>query len=65
MDALGDKLRAVVVTDFERTSSNALIENLLDDEAGGAIAVFKHLPHLRRWISRPYHDDWFKLADGR
>jgi superfamily II DNA or RNA helicase len=43
MDALGDDIRAVVVTDFERTSSNALIENLLDDEAGGAIAVFKHL----------------------
>lgn len=43
MDALGDDIRAVIVTDFERTSSNALIENLLDDEAGGAIAVFKHL----------------------
>jgi len=43
MDNLGDQIRAVVVTDFERTSANALIDNLLDDEAGGAIAVFKHL----------------------
>jgi superfamily II DNA or RNA helicase len=40
--ALGDKLRAVVVADYERTSAvSAEVSDLLDDEAGGAIAAFK------------------------
>ena len=43
MQTLGDGIRAVIVTDFERTSSTALVENVLDDEAGGAIAVFREL----------------------
>jgi hypothetical protein len=41
---LGDKLRAVVIADYEKTSATAgAVENLLDDEAGGAIAAFKSL----------------------
>jgi superfamily II DNA or RNA helicase len=41
---LGDKLRAVVIADYEKTSATAgAVENLLDDEAGGAIAAFKAL----------------------
>jgi superfamily II DNA or RNA helicase len=41
---LGDKLRAVVIADYEKTSATAgAVENLLDDEAGGAIAAFKTL----------------------
>ncbi len=36
-------LRCVVVTDFEKTSSTALVEGIHDDEAGGAIGVFKAL----------------------
>ena len=42
-DALGDSIRVVVVTDFEKTSATALVEGILDDEAGGAIAVFRSL----------------------
>ncbi len=39
---LGDKLRAVIVTDYEKTSATrAEVEHLLNDEAGGAIAAFK------------------------
>ena len=42
--ALGDDLRAVIVTDYEKTSAvTADISHLLDDEAGGAVAVFKSL----------------------
>jgi len=41
---LGDAIRAVVVTDYEKTSAvTAEISHLLDDEAGGAVAVFKTL----------------------
>ncbi len=41
---LGDRLRAVVVADFEKTSAvSAEVEHLLDAEAGGAIAAFKQL----------------------
>lgn len=41
---LGDKLRAVVIADYEKTSATAgAVENLLDEEAGGAIAAFKVL----------------------
>lgn len=41
--ALGDKIRAVIVTDFEKTSATSVVEGILDDEAGGAIAVFRSL----------------------
>lgn len=41
---LGDCLRAVVVTDYEKTSAvTAEVKHLLDAEAGGAIAAFKTL----------------------
>lgn len=41
---LGTKLRAVVIADYEKTSATlGAVENLLDDEAGGAIAAFKSL----------------------
>jgi len=41
---LGDKLRAVVVADYERSSATAgTAADLMDDEAGGAIAAFKRL----------------------
>ncbi|WP_254509984.1 DEAD/DEAH box helicase [Anatilimnocola floriformis] len=41
---LGDKLRAVVIADYEKTSATAgSVDNLLDAEAGGAIAAFKSL----------------------
>ena len=41
---LGDRIRAVVVTDYEKTSAVAAnVAHLLDAEAGGAIAVFKTL----------------------
>jgi len=41
--ALGDRLRAVLVTDFEKTSATALVEGVLDEEAGGAVAAFRAL----------------------
>jgi superfamily II DNA or RNA helicase len=40
---LGERLRCVVVTDFEKTSSTAVVKGVHDDEAGGAIGVFKAL----------------------
>ncbi|MBT3200066.1 MAG: DEAD/DEAH box helicase family protein [Phycisphaerales bacterium] len=44
MDALGDDIRAIIVTDYEQTSAvTAEIAHLLDDEAGGAIAAFRAL----------------------
>tara|TARA_B100001113_G_scaffold308507_1_gene270711 strand:+ start:11964 stop:14762 length:2799 start_codon:yes stop_codon:yes gene_type:complete len=43
MDVLGDDIRAVIVTDFEKTSATKLIHNVLDKEAGGAIAAFRAL----------------------
>ena len=43
MKALGTDIRAVVVTDFEKTSATALVEGVLDKEAGGAIAVLRSL----------------------
>ena len=42
-ESLGSALRCVVVTDFEKTSSTALVDGIHDDEAGGAIGVFKAL----------------------
>jgi superfamily II DNA or RNA helicase len=39
---LADRLRAVVVADYEKSSAVAAsVEGLLDEEAGGAIAAFK------------------------
>lgn len=44
MEALGDAIRAVVVTDFEKTSATiSEVEHLLSSEAGGAIAAFRVL----------------------
>ena len=43
MQALGPSIRAVIVTDFEKTSATALVEGVLDKEAGGAIAVLRSL----------------------
>ncbi|HUE69383.1 MAG TPA: DEAD/DEAH box helicase family protein [Pirellulaceae bacterium] len=41
---LGDRLRAVVVADYEKSSAVAAsVAGLLDEEAGGAIAAFKTL----------------------
>jgi hypothetical protein len=42
-EELGDRLRCVIVTDFEKTSSTAVVDEVHDDEAGGAIGVFKAL----------------------
>lgn len=43
-EALGDYLRAIVVTDFERMSATtSMTDNYLDEEVGGAIGVLKHL----------------------
>jgi superfamily II DNA or RNA helicase len=42
--ALGERIRAVIVTDFEKTSSvSSEVSHLLDAEAGGAVAVFRQL----------------------
>ena len=43
MKALGPDIRAVIVTDFEKTSATALVEDVLDKNAGGAIAAFRSL----------------------
>jgi superfamily II DNA or RNA helicase len=43
ISTLGDKIRAVIVTDFEKTSATTLVDGILDDEAGGAIAVFRSM----------------------
>ena len=43
MQALGSDIRAVVVTDFEKSSATTLVEGVLDSEAGGAIAVYRSL----------------------
>ena len=43
MQALGPDIRAVIVTDFEKTSATALVEGVLDKNAGGAIAAFRSL----------------------
>ena len=45
-EILGDRIRAVVVADYEKTSAvTADVRHLLDTEAGGAIAAFKRLIH--------------------
>src|SRR5690606_10040760 len=44
MQVLGEGIRAVVVTDYEKTSAvGADVSHLLDAEAGGAVAAFKTL----------------------
>ncbi len=44
--ALGDQLRAVVVTDFERMSSGVgRLQGVLDRDAGSAVRVFSYLVH--------------------
>ena len=43
MQSLGSDIRAVIVTDFEKTSATTLVEGVMDDEAGGAIAAFRAL----------------------
>lgn len=41
---LGDRIRAIVVTDFEKTSTTkAGVDDLMDEEVGGAIAAFRAL----------------------
>jgi len=43
-ESLGDSIRAVVIADFERSSSvSAQLKDLMDGETGGAIAAFKTL----------------------
>ena len=41
MQALGGDIRAVIITDFEKTSATTLVEGVMDEEAGGAIAAFR------------------------
>ena len=41
MQALGSDIRAVVVTDFEKTSATAIVEGVLDKGAGGAVAAYR------------------------
>ena len=41
MQSLGPDIRAVIVTDFEKTSATTLVEDVLDKEAGGAVAAYR------------------------
>ena len=43
MQALGQDIRVVVITDFEKTSATTLVDGVLDKEAGGAVAAFRKL----------------------
>lgn len=43
IQALGPEIRAVIVTDFEKTSATSVVEGVLDKNAGGAIAAFRSL----------------------
>ncbi|RPG69024.1 MAG: DEAD/DEAH box helicase [Euryarchaeota archaeon TMED99] len=45
MQTLGKDIRAVIVTDYEKTSATTLVEGVLDEEAGGAISVLRSLVH--------------------
>ena len=43
-EVLGDRIRAVVIADYEKTSAVAAeVNHLLDEEAGGAVAAFRAL----------------------
>lgn len=49
--SLGDRLRAAVVTDFERMAATGkTLKGVLDAESGGAIAVMREL--LRSWVGQ-------------
>ena len=44
MEALGSRIRAVVISDFEKTSAVlSEVAHLLDEETGGAVAAFRTL----------------------
>ena len=44
LGALGERLRAVVITDYERLSARARsLHGILDPDAGSAVRVFQHL----------------------
>lgn len=44
LESLEDSLRAVVITDYEKTSAvSADVSHILNDEAGGAVAAFREL----------------------
>jgi len=44
MDQMDDDLRAVVITDYEKTSAvTADVSHILNDEAGGAVSAFREL----------------------
>ncbi|MAV38171.1 MAG: DEAD/DEAH box helicase [Planctomycetaceae bacterium] len=44
LEVLGERIRAVVITDYEKTSAvTPEISHLLDEEAGGAVAAFKQI----------------------
>ena len=43
VDTLDERIRCVIVSDFEKTSSTALVEEIHSDEVGGAIGIFKSL----------------------
>ena len=38
-----DKIRAVVITDFEKSSATSIVEGVQDNEAGGAVAAFRSI----------------------
>ena len=42
---LGEKLRATIITDFEKSSALSLksLQGILDPEAGGAVRVLRHI----------------------
>lgn len=42
---LKNNLRAVIVTDYEKTSSTTVVDGIHDNEVGGAIAIYKALVH--------------------
>jgi hypothetical protein len=42
-ETLGDRTRAVIVTDHEKTSATATVAGVLDPTAGGAVAAFRTL----------------------
>jgi hypothetical protein len=43
-EILGDRIRAVIIADYEKTSAvSAEVDHLLDEEAGGAVAAFRAL----------------------
>lgn len=45
MESMGDRLRAVVITDFEKQSATSVkgLSDILDQESGGAVRAFKYI----------------------